>query len=329
MPHLVNLVSRSDPLQIVFGIRHVGGVSATSDVIAFAQRNLGVFSTREAVALGMSRSTLQRRVDEGVFVRVGRGMLALPGTATRSDLKMRAALRLLNGVVSHESAAKIHGFEPIPEAEPSITVSHRSTHSFPGVKVHQSTDLLETHVEEIDGMRLTSAVRTLVDLAKVLGPKRLERVVEHALLTGKVDLKEFVELVAALARKGKPGMKALKTIIHQRLVGIAVSDTHLEREFYKLLKAAGLPLPTRQFHAPWLKPLNGRVDFAYVDLKIVIEADSRRWHLQFDAFETDRSRDNAAQIAGWMVLRITWRMIKEEPDAVIRTIREAIEVRGG
>jgi very-short-patch-repair endonuclease len=74
--------------------------------------------------------------------------------------------------------------------------------------------------------------------------------------------------------------------------------------------------------------LNGRVDFAYLLAKIVIEADSRRWHLTFDAFEVDKVRDNAAQIAGWIVLRITWRMIRDEPSEVVRTIREALQVRG-
>jgi very-short-patch-repair endonuclease len=302
-------------------------MTATRDVISFAQANGGVFSIQEAVALGMPRTTLQRRIEDGIFVRVGRGMLALPGTATRSDLTMRAALRLLNGVVSHESAARIHGFEGIPKSPPSITVSHRSSHHFPDIVVHQSTDLLEGHVVEINGTRVTTPVRTLVDLAKVFGPKRLERVIEHALASGKVDIEEFIDLVTVLSRKGKRGMKKLHTIIHTRLLGTAVSDTALERALFKLIRDAGLPLPTRQFHAPWLKRLNGRVDFAYVDSRIVIEADSRRWHLSFDAFETDKIRDNAAQIAGWIVIRITWRMIKEEPDAVVRTIREALAVR--
>jgi len=302
-------------------------MTAIRDVISFAQRNGGVFSTQEAIALGLAKTTLQRRVEEGIFVRVGKGMLALPGTATRSDLAARAALRLLNGVVSHQSAAMIHGFEPIPDSPPSITVSHRSNYSFPDVVVHQSTDLLEEHVQEINGTRVTTPARTLVDLAKVYGPRRLERVIEHALVTGKVDVEEFVDLVAALSRKGKRGMKKLHAIINERLVGTVVSDTELEGAFYQLIDDAGLPRPTRQFHAPWLKPLNGRVDFAYLLAKIVIEADSRRWHLTFDAFEVDKVRDNAAQIAGWIVLRITWRMIKEEPSEVVRTIREALQVR--
>ena len=304
-------------------------MGGTRDVIQFAQRNGGVFSMQEAIALGLPKSTLQRRVDQGIFVRVAKGMLALPGTSTRPDLAMRAALRLLNGVVSHQSAARIHGFEAIPISPPTITVSHRSNYSFPGVVVHQSTDLLAEHVQEVEGLFVTTPARTLVDLAKVFGPQRLERVVQHALLTGKVDVGELVELVAALSRRGKRGTKALRTIIDELVLGVAATDTQLEKLLFRLIDDAGLPRPTRQFNAPWLKSLNGRVDFAYEAEKIVIEADSRRWHLQFDAFEVDKIRDNAAQLAGWIVLRITWRMIKDQPTQVIHTIRTALEVRSG
>jgi hypothetical protein len=254
-------------------------------------------------------------------------MLALPGTSTRSDLAMRAAARLLNGVVSHESAARIHGFEAIPISPPTLTVSHRSNYAFPGVVVHQSTDLLAEHLQEIEGLMVTIPARTLVDLAKVLGPHRLERVVEHALVTGRVDVDELVDLVTALSRRGKRGTKALRTIVDEKVRGVAGTDTQLERLLFRLFDDAGLPRPSRQFSAPWLKSLNGRVDFAYEAEKIVIEADSRRWHLQFDAFEVDKVRDNAAQLTGWIVLRITWRMIKERPTEVIHLIRSALNVR--
>lgn len=319
--------SRNRPVPISRPVRHVGCMSATRDVIEFARRNGGVFTSREAIAIGLSKSTLQRRVAEGVFVRVNRGVLALPGTATRPDIEMRAALQTLNAVVSHQSAARIHGFEPIGDSPPSVTVSHRGTHTFPGVVVHQSTDLLDAHVVEINGTRVTSPVRTLIDLAKVLSRRHLARVVENTLVSGKVDIDELIDMVGALSRRGKVGMKRIHVVLDD-LVGQAMSESELERRLVNLIVDAGLPAPVKQFKAPWLKPLNGRVDLAYPDFEIVIEGDSRRWHGMFDAFESDRSRDNAAQISGWIVLRITWRMIKEDPSRVIKTVRAALESRG-
>lgn len=304
-------------------------MTPTHEVIAHAQKNHGVFSIEEALALGMPKTTLQRRAADGIFVRIGPGLFALPGTATRADLALRAAHKHLNAVVSHQSAARIHGFETGGSTPPSVTVSHRGTHTFDGVVVHQATDLLEEHVVEIDGLRVTSPPRTLVDLAKVLKRGRLERIIEQALVSRKVDLSEFVEMVATLSRRGKKGFKNLHLIIDGRLVGIEKLESELERITLRLIADAGLPEPMAQFYAPWLKPLKGRVDLAYPDLRILIECDSRRWHGRFDAFEVDRVRDNAAQLVGWIVLRFTWRMIKDEPSQVIATIRKAREVRSG
>lgn len=303
-------------------------MSATKDVITYAKSHGGIISTEEAIAIGMPRSTVNRRVSDGVFVRVGRGVLALPGTATRPDLMLRAASRVLGAVVSHESAAVIHGMEPIQVKQPSVTVSHRGTHTFPGVTVHQATDLLEEHTTEIGGLRVTTRLRTVIDLAKVLKRKRLTRLITNEVARG-MDLDELMTLYLSLTRQGKPGMKMLGELLLEMMGEPAVPETVLEAKLSDLLEDAGLPRPVKQFRAPWLKPVNGRVDLAYVDEQIVIEADSRRWHLDLDAFETDKRRDIAAQLAGWIVIRITWKMIIEDPAFVVATIRKALELRGG
>jgi len=302
-------------------------VSATKEVIEFARENGGIFSTQEAVALGLAKATLSRRVSDGIFVRVAPGVLALPGTATRSDIEMRAAVKTLGAVVSHQTAARIHGLHPIEDTPPNVTVSHRGTHTFPGVIVHQSTDLLDEHVVEVSGMRVTTPPRTVVDLSKVYSARRLERIVENALVAGKIDLDDLVELTTALTRRGKVGIKRMRCVI-ENLTGHALSESELERLLVELIVNAGLPEPVKQFHAPWLKRLNGRVDLAYPRYRILIEGDSRRWHGTFDAFENDRTRDNAAQIAGWIILRITWRMLQNEPSRVIQTVKAALESRG-
>jgi very-short-patch-repair endonuclease len=277
----------------------------------------------------MARSTLKRRVDDGVFVRIGRGILALPGTSTRPDVLMRAAGRLLGAVVSHQTAARMHGMEPIHKTPPTITVAHRGTYVFPGLVVHQSTDLLPSHIMRIGPHRVTTPERTIVDLAKVVKAGRLGRVVDNALAAGIADFDGLVVLCLALSRQGKKGMRALREIIGVRADERRVTDTVLEKRLSDLLANGGLPAPVREFHAPWLEPIDGRVDFAYIDEKIVIEADSRRWHGLFAAFEMDRRRDMAAQLAGWIVLRFTWTMITEEPDFVVGTVKDAVASRSG
>lgn len=302
-------------------------MSTTREVIAYAKRHGGIITTREALELGMPRSTLARRVADGIFVPLKRGVVALPGTSTRPDVLMRAAGRLLGAVVSHQSAARIHQMEPIPKSGPTVTVPYRGTHTFPGVTVHQSTDLLPEHIVTIDGLRVTSPPRTLLDLAQVFGEKRLVRVVDSSLASGIVDFDELVDLYFALTRQGKKGMRLMGEILAKRVDDKRIPETVIETRLFRLLVDAGIKPPVKQFHAPWLEPVDGRVDFAYVDEEIVIEADSRRWHGLFDALDIDRRRDIAAQLSGWIVLRITWKMITEEPEFVVDSVRRALEMR--
>jgi hypothetical protein len=46
-------------------------MSGTREVIDQAKRNGGVVTVQEAIALGLPRSTISRRVDDGIFVRIG------------------------------------------------------------------------------------------------------------------------------------------------------------------------------------------------------------------------------------------------------------------
>ena len=275
----------------------------------------------------MARSTLNRRDNDGVFVRLGKGVLALPGASTRPDVLLRAAGLALGTVVSHRSAARIHGIEPVYKATPSVTVPHRGTYTFPGLRVHQSTDLRPEHVLRLDGVSVTNPARSVLDLAKVLGKPRLEEVVDNALTSGIVDFTELMNLCLALTRRGKKGMTKMRSILVERASGERVPESVLETRLFRLLKGPGIRPPVKQFHAPWLEPIKGRVDFAYIDEEILIEGDSRRWHLLFEAFENDRRRDIAAQLAGWMVIRVTWKMITEEPSFVVETVRQALFVR--
>jgi very-short-patch-repair endonuclease len=66
------------------------------------------------------------------------------------------------------------------------------------------------------------------------------------------------------------------------------------------------------------------VDFLWPTRKLVVEFDSWEFHRGRDAFEKDRRRDADLLLAGYRVLRITWRRLVEEPEAVIAQIATAL-----
>jgi very-short-patch-repair endonuclease len=42
------------------------------------------------------------------------------------------------------------------------------------------------------------------------------------------------------------------------------------------------------------------------------------------AFESDRERDRRLQAAGWTVVRVTWRQLHGEPEAVLADLRRLL-----
>ncbi len=97
-----------------------------------------------------------------------------------------------------------------------------------------------------------------------------------------------------------------------------------ERRLHDLLRRAGL--------VGWragvtVRDADGRprvVDVLFEGARVVVELDGYRAHADRRAFENDRSRQNALQLAGYVVLRFTWRDLTTRPDAVAAQIRAAL-----
>jgi len=56
--------------------------------------------------------------------------------------------------------------------------------------------------------------------------------------------------------------------------------------------------------------------------RLIVEADGRRWHSREADFEKDRARDNAAAAAGLVVVRFTYRMLKDDAAGCSQTLLE-------
>jgi very-short-patch-repair endonuclease len=68
--------------------------------------------------------------------------------------------------------------------------------------------------------------------------------------------------------------------------------------------------------------LTGIVDGAYLDAKIILEADGRTWHARQQAFRRDRQRDNEAARVGWQTLRFPWEEVVHDPEDTAATVRD-------
>lgn len=70
------------------------------------------------------------------------------------------------------------------------------------------------------------------------------------------------------------------------------------------------------------------LDFAFRRERVASEIDGRLHETDVDLFESDRIRQNALVLHGWLVLRFTWHMLDTDPGYVVTTTREALASRG-
>ena len=77
----------------------------------------------------------------------------------------------------------------------------------------------------------------------------------------------------------------------------------------------------------WLSAPDGRryqADFLWRGSRLIVEADSRRFHDTDSAFVDDRKREQQLELAGWRVSRCTWEEVEHEPRRLALTVKGLI-----
>jgi hypothetical protein len=158
-------------------------------------------------------------------------------------------------------------------------------------------------------------VKTLIDLATLLPPRRLERAVNEA---DKRDLVDPESLRVALEdHRGLPGARALRSLLDRHT--FRLSDQELEVLFRPIAAAAGLPTPLTK------EIIDGfEVDFFWPDLGLVIETDGWRYHRTPSAQSRDALRFQTHTAAGRTPLRFSHWQVKHEAvrvrQVLVRTV---------
>jgi predicted transcriptional regulator of viral defense system len=291
-------------------------------VAALAARQHGVVSIAQLRACGLGDGAIDLRVRRRGLLRLHRGVYAVGHARLTPRGRLWAALLACGGqqaaVVSHRSAAAVWELAPPPSTGVDVTTL-RQSRSVEGVRVHRTASL---HTHDIhrghDGLPVTTVVRTLLDLAVVLTPTRLERACHEAEIQRSLDTKA---IDAVLDRAGTgPGTRRLRNAMNDLAArGAEPTRSELEIRFLSLIAQFGLPRPRANATAAGLE-----VDFFWPDQRLVAETDGAATHLTTAAFETDRRRDAILQVAGLRVVRFTWRQLDERPEAVARTLRSLL-----
>jgi very-short-patch-repair endonuclease len=275
----------------------------------------GLVSTRQLLRAGVGRGAIEHRVRAGRLIRVHRGTYAVGHVhQTRAVRWMAAVLACGDGaVLSHVAAAALWELRPSSATKTDVTVPGRAgRRARDRIVVHRSIVLPESEVTTQRAIPVTTVARTLLDCAATLQTHALHRAVERSEI---LELFDLTEVRRTLDRHpNHPGTKKLAAAIEiYREEEITRSD--LEAILLALCDAHDLPRPLVNHIVE-----GEEVDFLWPDQRLVVEADGRSTHLTRQAFERDRAKDAKLTLAGYRVVRFTYRQILHASRAVAATL---------
>jgi predicted transcriptional regulator of viral defense system len=297
------------------------------EIRELAERQHGVVSLVQLQSVGLTASGVRSRVAAGRLARVHRGVYAFGhGRLTRHGRWMAATLAYGPGAkLSYRSAAGLHGIRPDNRPNTDVTLPSPSARSRPGIDVHTSATLQPADITTVDEIPCTSPARTLLDLTEVLDRRGIERVVDQAELLRIFDLRAVEEVLSRAA--GRRRASILRDVL-ARYKGPTITRRELEERFLALCRSTSLPSPAVN---AWIALDDGtayQADFLWREQRLIVETDGWDAHGTRQAFEHDRRRDRSLCLAGYTVVRFTWRDVLEEPDEVAATVARLLARSG-
>jgi very-short-patch-repair endonuclease len=277
-----------------------------------------VVTRAQLLALGHTGTQVDGRIRNGLLRPLHRGVFQVGPIAAELGPAMAACLACgPTATLSHATAAVL-----VRMLKERPGVADRCRRGGQDARAQRAArarvrELSAGDVQRHHGIRITSPMRTLLDLGGMLSVRDLERALAEALvlrLVREPSLLRFVD-----ERPGARGARALRGV----LAGTpAYLRSDAEARFRDLVASAGLPAPEIN-----KRVLSHEVDFVWRRQRLIVEVDGAQFHLPQVAFERDRRRDAELVAASWRVIRVTWNQITRESHMVVARIAQAL-VRG-
>jgi very-short-patch-repair endonuclease len=223
-------------------------------------------------------------------------------------------------VLSHRSAAALWGIRR--PGSHAIEVTARSKTRSRGNLRRHSSALPADEMTSHDGIPVTTVPRTLFDLAAISSTDVVEFALKESEYLRHYDALSLQDLVDRYpGRRGVAKARACLDRHHERPVGRVRSP--LEERFVPFLRRHRLPPP--QLNA-WIDLGDKRfqVDCLWPRPRQIVELDGWEGHGTRTAFREDRARDRRLRVAGYVVTRLTWSQLDDEPTPIASDLRRLL-----
>jgi hypothetical protein len=272
-----------------------------------AREQYQLVSRRQLLADGLSPSWIKRQTKSGALEAVLPGIYTVgPADGSYWQRVRAACLSFEDGAVACRlTAARLHRFPGIRTNEIELLTDRsrfRRQHSF---VLHRTNYLPDSDVTILRGIPTTTASRTLLDIGSIVGPKALGTIVDDGLTHRSFTLAVVHDQLRRSAAMGRPGTTALREVLTRYDPGRPHEESHLERAMLEALAKYGFPEPVKQLPVWDEGTFVGRLDAAYPDSRIGLEADGYEFHSARGDWLRDRRRQNALVSRAWRILRFT------------------------
>jgi hypothetical protein len=233
---------------------------------------------------------------------------------------------------SHATAFRLWampGFLPGADA-PALHISRPDTMAIPrrtGVVGHVG-QFFPDEITTLDGMLLTSRVRTWLDVSRRMSIDELTVVADHLVRCPRPELEGRTGAYASTAdlaemldrHKGTPGIRKARLALEQARVG---ADSAPETRLRLALARAGLPEALLNVPTELRDGVVRQPDLSYPEYRVAAEYDGDG-HSEAGQVVRDIAREEDYSRAGWTLVRLSRRHMAADARSAVVKVRAAL-----
>lgn len=319
-------------------------------IASILSRQHGAISRRQLWAAGLSSSGLEHRVRTHRLFPVMRGVYAPSPHIDAWGRRFAAVLSvggqpLVSGpaitagshdatasagpsrprlvALSHWSVLHLHGLIEQPPARAHVTIEGTGGRPHADVHVHRARTLRVEDVEIVEGLPVTTPARTILDAALRASDGQVGRLIREAEYHGLLTHGAMADVVRRNpCHRGSARVRR----VDPQTAESRLRQTPIEHRMAPILDRLPIGPPVPQLAVAGRSGRRYRADFAWPDLRLIVETDGRAGHERSTSFHSDRQRDADLAAAGWLTLRFTSLQL-DDPEAVATVIRDTARTR--
>ena len=264
------------------------------------------FTRAEVAAEGVTTRQLREWVVAGLLCSPLRGVYH--AAQLPDGLALRAAcLRLVapdDAVVTDHTAGWFHGAAMILLPGDHLAVPPVSMFLPPGHRLRNDLadsgerTFLDTEVMEVEGLRVTTPIRTMCDLGRARNSDRAFAAMESMANLPSIDLREFVDVATGSRFRGYRWVRGLRGWAPHVRRGVQSQEESIVRK--RWIGCPALPYPEPQV------PIRGPHGWCYLDMgneeiRYGAEYDGELWHGPEQAEHDRERREWFAEEEQWLV----------------------------